>query len=61
MTVEICKGLECLGCKAFKDCEYFKCINIPSMVKLLDDQVFHGCEQLKNVILREGLEKIGGM
>lgn len=57
-TPEIPKGTICIVDSAFED-KQITTISIPSTVKYIGESVFNNCINLKEIILPEGLERIG--
>lgn len=64
--VDLPEGLERIGLTAFSDCTSLKKITIPASVREIIDSsnircggVFSNCKSLEQVVLSEGLEKIG--
>eukprot|EP00980_Cylindrotheca_fusiformis_P005692 scaffold1189_cov81-Cylindrotheca_fusiformis.AAC.3 len=67
--VIISSSVHVIGKRAFFRCHQLKSIlyqgqekeeiGIPSNVKVIDDWAFHGCRLLEELILNEGLERIG--
>ena len=52
------KDVHTIGEKAFTRCKSIKSINIPSSIQVIESSAFALCENLKIVILNEGLETI---
>lgn len=52
-------GVEYISELAFYSCSSFTEINIPGTVRVVSDQSFEACEQLKKVTLNDGVEIIG--
>ena len=56
--MDLCEGIEEIGCRVFYQCESLECIKVPSSVKAIGAQAFQGCQQLVELELCEGVEDI---
>ena len=46
-------------CKSLSDCKSLQCITLPTTIVDIGSSTFRNCNKLKEVVLNEGLEKIG--
>lgn len=56
---KIIDGTEHIENFAFKSCVDLENLRLPKSIRVIGDDVFYGCEKLKNVVIPDGLEKIG--
>lgn len=56
---KIIEGTEYIESFAFKSCVDLENLRLPKSIRVIGDNVFYGCEKLKNVVIPDGLEKIG--
>ena len=56
---KIIEGTEYIESFAFKSCVDLENLRLPKSIRVIGDDVFYGCEKLKNVVIPDGLEKIG--
>lgn len=53
------EGVTSIGANAFRNCSQFVRVEIPNGVTELPECCFDYCEKLQEVVLPEGLKKIG--
>ena len=58
-SVVLPNSIESIGEGAFSECEKLTAIDIPGTVKVLRNDTFSGCYNLKKVTLHQGLQSIG--
>ena len=56
---KIIEGTEYIENFAFKSCVDLENLRLPQSICVIGDNVFYGCDRLKNVIIPDGLKKIG--
>ena len=56
---KIIEGTEYIQNFAFKSCVDLENLRLPKSIRVIGDNVFYGCDKLKNVVIPDGLEKIG--
>ncbi len=56
---KIIDGTEYIENFAFKSCVDLENLRLPKSIRVIGDNVFYGCDKLKNVVIPNGLEKIG--
>ena len=56
---KIIGGTEYIENFAFKSCIDLEKLKLPQSLRVIGDNVFYGCDKLKNVVIPDGLEKIG--
>lgn len=56
---KIINGTERIENFAFKSCVDLENLRLPKSIQVIGDNVFYGCDKLKNVVIPDGLEKIG--
>lgn len=56
---KIIDGTEQIENFAFKSCVDLENLRLPKSIRVIGDNVFYGCNKLKNVVIPNGLEKIG--
>ena len=56
---KIIDGTEYIENFAFKSCIDLENLRLPQSIRVIGDNVFYGCDKLKNVYIPDGLEKIG--
>ena len=56
---KIIEGTEYIENFAFKSCVDLENLRLPKSIRVIGDNVFYGCDKLKNVVIPDGLEKIG--
>ena len=55
---KIIEGTEYIESFAFKSCVDLENLRLPKSIRAIGDNVFYGCDKLKNIIIPDGLEKI---
>lgn len=56
---KIIEGTEYIENFAFKSCVDLENLRLPQSICVIGDNVFYGCDKLKNVVIPDGLKKIG--
>lgn len=56
---KIIEGTEYIENFTFKSCVDLENLRLPQSIRVIGDNVFYGCDRLKNVIIPDGLKKIG--
>ena len=56
---KIIEGTEHIENFAFKSCVDLEKLRLPKSIRVIGDNVFYGCDKLGNVVIPNGLEKIG--
>ena len=56
---KIIGGTEYIENFAFKSCIDLEKLKLPQSLRVIGDNVFYGCDKLKNVVIPDGLKKIG--